>query len=66
MGGFGEAMVLLKDVVVEVWGWIKMGVFVVGVVAIAMFYDLKADAVLGMALVIDSVVGFGNAVVNMF
>jgi hypothetical protein len=65
-GGFGAAMGLLKDVAVEVWGRIKMATSSAGAAATAMFYDLKADAAMGMASAIDSVVGFGNATANTF
>ena len=65
-GGFGEAMGLLKDVAVEVWERIKMGASAAGARATAMFYDLKADAAMGMAGAIESVVGFGNATANTF
>ena len=65
-GGFGAAMGLLNDVVVEVWGRIKMAASSAGAAATAMFYDLKADAAMGMASAIESVVGFGNATANTF
>jgi hypothetical protein len=65
-GGFGAAMGLLNDVAVEVWGRIKMAASSAGAAATAMFYDLKADAAMGMASAIDSVVGFGNATANTF
>jgi hypothetical protein len=65
-GGFGAAMGLLNDVAVEVWGRIKMATSSAGAAATAMFYDLKADAAMGMASAIDSVVGFGNATANTF
>jgi len=65
-GGFGAAMGLLNDVAVEVWGRIKMAASSAGATATAMFYDLKADAAMGMASAIDSVVGFGNATANTF
>ena len=65
-GGFGEAMGLLKDVAVEVWGRIKMGASSAGAAASAMFYDMKADAASGMAGAIESIVGFGNAAANTF
>lgn len=65
-GGFGEAMRLLKDVGVEVWDRIKMGAAAAGAAATAMFYDLKADAAIGVAGAIESVVGFGNATANTF
>ncbi|MFP1646515.1 phage tail tape measure C-terminal domain-containing protein [Pontitalea aquivivens] len=65
-GGFGAAMGLLKDVVVEVWGRIKMGASSAGAAATAMFYDLKADAASGMAGAIESVVDFGNTTANTF
>ena len=65
-GGFGEAMRLLKEVAVEVWDRIKMGASAAGARATAMFYDLKADAAMGMAGAIESVVGFGNATANTF
>jgi len=65
-GGFGAAMGLLNDVAVEVWGRIKMAASSAGAAATAMFYDLKADAAMGMASAIESVVGFGNATANTF
>lgn len=65
-GGFGEAMGLLKDVAVEVWERIKMGANAAGSRATAMFYDLKADAAIGMAGAIESVVAFGNTTANTF
>ncbi|MFY9239806.1 MAG: phage tail tape measure protein, partial [Roseovarius sp.] len=65
-GGFGEAMGLLKDVAVEVWGRIKMGASSAGAAATAMFYDMKADAASGMAGAIESIVGFGNTTANTF
>ncbi len=43
-GGFGNAMGLLKDVVVEVWERIKMGATAAGAAATAMFFDINADA----------------------
>jgi hypothetical protein len=66
VGGFGEAMGLLKDVAVEVWDRIKMGARAAGAAATAMFYDLKADAAAGIASAIESVVGFGNTTANTF
>lgn len=65
-GGFGAAMGLLKDVAVEVWGRIRIGAASAGASATAMFHDLKADAAMGMASAIDSVVGFGNTAANTF
>jgi hypothetical protein len=65
-GGFGNAMGLLKDLVVEVWDRIKMGAAAAGAAATAMFFDIKADAASGMQSVIKSVVGFGNTAVNTF
>jgi len=65
-GGFGAAMGLLNDVAVEVWGRIKRATSSAGAAATAMFYDLKADAAMGMASAIESVVGFGNATANTF
>ncbi|MDT8858482.1 phage tail tape measure C-terminal domain-containing protein [Paracoccaceae bacterium Fryx2] len=65
-GGFGNAMGLLKDVVVEVWERIKMGATAAGAAATAMFFDLKADAASGMQSAIESVVGFGNTAANTF
>ena len=47
-GGFGNAMGLLKDVVVEVWQRIKMGATAAGAAATAMFFDITADAASGM------------------
>lgn len=65
-GGFGEAMSLLKDLAVEVWDRIKMGVAAAGAAATAMFFDLKADAASGMQSAIESVVAFGNTAANTF
>jgi len=65
-GGFGNAMGLLKDVVVEVWERIKMGATAAGAAATAMFLDIKADAANGMQSAIESVVGFGNTAANTF
>ena len=65
-GGFGEAMRLLKDLAVEVWDRMTMGANAAGARATAMFYDLKADAALGMAGAIESVVAFGNTTANTF
>lgn len=65
-GGFGNAMGLLKDVVVEVWDRIKMGASAAGAAAAALFYDLKSDAAAGIASAIESVVGFGNTAANTF
>jgi len=65
-GGFGNAMGLLKDVVIEVWERIKMGATAVGAAATAMFSDIKADAASGMQSPIESVVGFGNTAANTF
>ena len=65
-GGFGDAMGLLKNLVVEVWERIKMGASAAGAAATAMFYDIKSDAASGMASAIESVVGFGNTAVNTF
>jgi hypothetical protein len=65
-GGFGEAMRLLKDVAIEIWDRIKMGAASAGARATAMFYDLKADAAIGMAGAIGSVIGFGNTTANTF
>ena len=65
-GGFGNAMGLLKDVVVEVWERIKMGATAAGAAASAMFFNIKADAASGMQSAIVSVVGFGNAAANTF
>ena len=65
-GGFGNAMGLLKDVVVEVWERIKMGATAAGAAASAMFFDIKADAASGMQSAIESVVGFGNTAANTF
>ena len=65
-GGFGNAMGLLKDVVVEVWERIKMGATAAGAAATAMFFDIKADAASGMQSAIESVVGFGNTAANTF
>ena len=59
-------MQLLKDVAVEVWERIKMGANAAGSRATAMFYDLKADAAIGMAGAIESVVAFGNTTANTF
>jgi len=65
-GGFGDAMGLLKNLVVVVWERIKMGASAAGAAATAMFYDIKSDAASGMASAIESVVGFGNTAVNTF
>ena len=65
-GGFGNAMGLLKDVVVEVWERIKMGATAAGAAASAMFFEIKADAASGMQSAIESVVGFGNTAANTF
>ena len=65
-GGFGNAMGLLKDVVVEVWERIKMGATAAGAAASAMFFDIKADAANGMQSAVESVVGFGNTAANTF
>jgi Lambda phage tail tape-measure protein (Tape_meas_lam_C) len=65
-GGFGNAMGLLKDVVIEVWERIKMGTTAAGAAATAMFFDIKADAASGMQSAIESVVGFGNTAANTF
>ena len=65
-GGFGNAMGLLKDVVIEVWERIKMGATAAGAAATAMFFDIKADAASGMQSAIESVVGFGNTAANTF
>ena len=65
-GGFGEAMRLLKDVVVEVWDRIQLGAAAAGARSAAMFYDLKSDAASAMASAIESVVAFGNAAANTF
>ena len=65
-GGFGNAMGLLKDVVVEVWERIKMGATAAGAAASAMFFDIKGDAASGMQSAIESVVGFGNTAANTF
>ena len=65
-GGFGNAIGLLKDVVVEVWERIKMGATAAGAAATAMFFDIKADAASGMQSAIESVVGFGNTAANTF
>ena len=65
-GGFGVAMGLLKDLVVEVWQRIKMGASAAGAAVTAMFYDLKSDAATGVDGAIESVVGFGNAAANTF
>ena len=65
-GGFGDAMGLLKDLVVEVWQRIKMGAAAAGAAVTAMFYDLKSDAATGVDGAIESVVGFGNAAANTF
>jgi hypothetical protein len=65
-GGFGNAMGLLKDVVVEAWERIKMGATAAGAAASAMFFDIKADAASGMQSAIESVVGFGNTAANTF
>ena len=65
-GGFGSAMGLLKDVVIEVWERIKMGATAAGAAASAMFFDIKADAASGMQSAIESVVGFGNTATNTF
>src|SRR6056297_3341380 len=66
VGGFGEAMSLLKDLAVEVWERIRMGAAAAGAAATAMFFDLKADAASGMQSAIESVVGFGNTAANTF
>ena len=58
VGGFGEAMGPLNNVAIEVWDRIKMGASAAGAAATAMFFDLKADAVSGIAGAIESVVGF--------
>ena len=55
-GGFGNAMGLLKDVVVEVWERIKMRANAAGAAATAMFFDIKSDAASGMQSAIESVV----------
>ena len=65
-GGFGNAMGLLKDVVIEVWDRINMGATAAGAAATAMFLGIKADAASGMQGAIESVVGFGNAAANTF
>jgi hypothetical protein len=65
-GGFGNAMGLLKDAVVEVWQRIKMGATTAGAATSAMFFDIKADAASGMQSAIESVVGFGNTAANTF
>ena len=65
-GGFGEAMGLLKDVVLEVWDRIRMGASAAGAAATAMFHDLRSEAASGMARAIESVVAFGNATGNTF
>ena len=65
-GGFGNAMGLLKDVVVEVWERIKIGATAAGAAATAMFFDIKADAASGMQSAIESVLGFGNTAANTF
>ena len=65
-GGFGNAMGLLKEVVVEVWERIKMGATAAGAAATAMFFDIKADAASGMQSAVESVVGFGNTAANTF
>ncbi len=64
--GFGAAMGLLKDVVIEVWNRIKLGAAAAGAAASALFFDIKADAASGMQSAIESVVGFGNAAANTF
>ena len=66
VGGFGAAMGLLKEFVVEGWERIKMGATAAGAAAAAMFFDIKADAASGMQSAIESVVGFGNAAANTF
>ncbi len=65
-GGFGEAMGLLKDVVLEVWDRIRMGASAAGAAATAMFHDLRSEAASGMARAIESVVAFGNTTANTF
>ncbi len=65
-GSFGNAMGLLKDMVVEVWERIKMGATAAGAAATAMFFSIKADAASGMQSAVESVVGFGNTAANTF
>jgi len=47
VGSFGNAMALLKDLVLEVWDRIKMGATAAGAAATALFFDIKADAAAG-------------------
>jgi len=66
VGSFGNAMALLKDLVLEVWDRIRMGATAAGAAATALFFDIKADAASGMQSAIASVVGFGNTAANTF
>jgi tape measure domain-containing protein len=65
-GGFGVALGLLRDVAVEVWDRIGLGAAAAGAAASALFLDLKADAAMGTASAIRSVLAFGDTTARTF
>ncbi|MBR9765338.1 MAG: hypothetical protein GYB53_17915 [Rhodobacteraceae bacterium] len=66
VGGFGELMRLVKDVVAEAWDRIEMRVQAVGASIAATFQELKADAADWLAATVERFTGFANSAVNTF
>ncbi|MGI3166006.1 phage tail length tape measure family protein [Pseudooceanicola sp. 200-1SW] len=66
VGGFGELMRLLKDVVAEAWDRIMMRVQAAGASIAATFQEMKADAADWLAGTVDRLTSFANAAVNTF
>ncbi len=65
-GGFGAAMVLLKDLVVEVWQRISFGIDAAAARMNASWSGITAAVAEAMQAATESVVGFGNTAVNTF
>lgn len=66
VGGFGDAMSLLKDLGVEVFERMNFFAGSLGASFRAAYQDLKGDAAGAMQSAIESVVGFGNSAANTF
>ncbi|WP_143516939.1 hypothetical protein [Pseudooceanicola antarcticus] len=66
VGGFGQLMRLVKDVVAETWDRIEMRVQAVGASIAATFQELRADAADWLASTVDRFTGFANGAVNTF